>query len=122
MLICFNQTVKSNFGSIFYAFVATLSKFSCPYIQLYQKRKPMTEDKWLNFAGFLTTCMHDLEHPECPFNQYRCLDQYQRLEFLMKISESEATKMMTECLCNQSECSPIHFVRQNETWGVAVAI
>lgn len=82
----------------------------------------MTEDKWLNFAGFLTNCMHDMEHPDCPFKQYRLLDQYQRLEFLIKISESEANKMMDDCLCNQNECSPIVFNKQTESWGVAVAI
>lgn len=82
----------------------------------------MTKYKWIDFAGFLSECTHNMEHPECPFKQYQSMDQYQRLEFQMSISEVEANKMMSNCLCYQSECAPISFEKQESGWGLAVAI
>jgi len=57
----------------------------------------MTENKWLDFAGFLNGCMYKLEHDDFPYKNYRKMDQYQRLEFLLTISDKEADQIINSC-------------------------
>lgn len=65
----------------------------------------MTENKWLNFAGFLNNCMFELENRNCPFLKYQQLDQYQRLEHLIDMGEKEASNMINCCKQNQESCT-----------------
>ena len=65
----------------------------------------MTEAKWLNFAGYLNICIHELDHPECPFKCYRNMDQYQRLELLLSIHEDKANQIMSCCQNQRTDCS-----------------
>lgn len=82
----------------------------------------MTESKWLNFAGLLNSCVHDMHHANCPFKEYRSMDQYQRLEFLIAIDEAEASKMMNSCLCHEQLSPSLSFQQEESRWSMAVAI
>lgn len=64
----------------------------------------MTENRWLHFAGFLNGCIFGLENTDCPFNMYHQLDQYQRLESLLDISERKATGMINCCEQHKVNC------------------
>lgn len=64
----------------------------------------MTETRWLNFAGFLNECAYGLEHHACPYVKFRQLDQYQKLEYLMQISEKEAVRMIDCCAKHKNQC------------------
>ncbi len=57
----------------------------------------MTENKWLDFAGFLNGCRHKLEHDDCPYKKYAQMDQYQRLEIMLTISDEQADQMINSC-------------------------
>ena len=81
----------------------------------------MTETKWLNFAGFLNNCIHELDHPECPFKRYRDMDQYQHLEFLLSIHEDKANKIMSCCQNQRTDCSRANFQKQIPGQRMAVA-
>ena len=65
----------------------------------------MTELKWLNFASFLNTCTYGLENPNCPFLQLQQLDQYQKLEWLMRIDEKEAITLIACCKKSRHCCT-----------------
>jgi hypothetical protein len=69
----------------------------------------MTEDKWFNFAGYLNNCIHELDHPHCPFKHYRQMDQYQHLEFMLSVGESTAINIMNCCQQQRGQCNPIVF-------------
>ena len=64
----------------------------------------MTENKWLNFAGFLNGCVYGLKNNACPFSKFHQLDQYQKLEYLLHISEKEATEMLHSCENHRENC------------------
>ena len=68
----------------------------------------MTEPKWLDFAGFLSECAYGLEHTACPYRKLRQLDQYQKLENLMQISEKEAAGMIDFCIKHKNNCKEPH--------------
>ncbi len=76
----------------------------------------MSKNNWLKFAGLLNDCIYQLDHKTCPFNQYRKMDQFQRMEFLLSVGDEQAKKMMNRCVNQHSECSPIIFQKQ-ETVG-----
>jgi len=82
----------------------------------------MTEHKWLKFAGFLNECIFGLNHEACPYKKYRSMDQYQRLEHLILISEKEAEAMMSVCQRHQQECTPPMIQHLDNSWVVGVAI
>lgn len=82
----------------------------------------MTENKWLNFAGFLNSCIHDREHADCPYKEYRSMDQYQRLEFQSAITNDKAGMMMKKCHQLKCECSPLIFQKQESGWDLALAL
>ena len=82
----------------------------------------MTEQKWQDFASLLNECNHELNNPDCPFKQLRTMDQYEKLEFMRSIHESEAAKMMNNCLCFQNECYPTSDEKEGLGWGMAAAI
>ena len=81
----------------------------------------MTEQKWLNFAGFLNNCIHELDHAECPFKCYREMDQYQRLEFLLSIREDKANQILSCCQNQRNHCSRANFQKQTSGQRIAVA-
>ena len=64
----------------------------------------MTEHKWLDFACFLNACSYGLENSDCPFLQLQQLDQYQKLEFLLNVTESKAEKLMNCCKKYRNSC------------------
>ena len=64
----------------------------------------MTETRWLDFAGFLNGCIFGLENNDCPFNKFHQLDQYQKLESLLNISERKATGMINCCEQHKENC------------------
>jgi hypothetical protein len=64
----------------------------------------MTEQNWLNFAGFLNNCNYGLDNKNCPFLKYQKLDQFQKLEYLLNIDEKEASKMIECCGKHRNDC------------------
>ena len=64
----------------------------------------MTEHKWLNFAGFLNNCIYGLDNKDCPFQKYQKLDQFQKLEYLLNISEKDAGIMIKCCKNYRNDC------------------
>ena len=80
----------------------------------------MTNNKWLSFAGLLNGCIYQLDHPDCPFKECMEMDQYQRLKFLLTISDSEADKMMKSCLMYHKNCKPILIEKQETTWDLSL--
>jgi hypothetical protein len=82
----------------------------------------MSTNAWLQFAGLLNDCIYQLEHENCPFNKYRKMDHYQRMDFLLSISDKQATAMMNSCLRKQGECSALVFQKEPSGWGIALAI
>jgi hypothetical protein len=81
----------------------------------------MSKQFWLQFAGLLNGCIYQLNHQNCPFNEYRSMDHYQRMEFLLSVSYEKANMMMGNCLCKQKECTPLMFQKEPSGWGVAIA-
>lgn len=67
----------------------------------------MTEHKWLKFAGLLNECIYSKDHQNCPYSKYRKLDQYQRIEALLNINDTQAAKMMKTCSKQQTVCKPV---------------
>ena len=82
----------------------------------------MTEHKWLKLAGFLSSCTYGLQHADCPFKKFRDLDQYQRLELLIKMQDAEAEALINGCNKQKISCTPLVFSQQRESWSMAVAI
>jgi hypothetical protein len=82
----------------------------------------MSKHNWLKFAGLLNSCIYRLDHKSCPFKQYRKMDQYQRMEFLLSVGTEKANKMMNSCQCRQKECSPIVFQKQNSGKRLAIIV
>ena len=82
----------------------------------------MTEFKWLNFAGFLNECTYGLDHENCPYKKYRGMDQYQRLEQLIKFDAEDAEQMMRSCNQVRSDCSPLIYEQPSKSWSLEVAI
>jgi len=64
----------------------------------------MTEHNWLNFAGFLNSCIYGLDNTNCPFLKYQKLDQFQKLEYLLNIDEKEAGRMIECCRKHKNDC------------------
>ncbi len=64
----------------------------------------MTEYKWLDFSGFLNGCTFGLENTNCPFKKFHQFDQYQKLEYLLHISEKEAVEIMHCCEKYRKNC------------------
>lgn len=62
------------------------------------------DKKWLEFAGLLNICIYNREHAACPYNQFRRMDQVEKLEKLLTIKYSEAKSMQTQCNCLKSHC------------------
>ena len=87
-----------------------------------QYQFPMSKHNWLKFAGLLNDCIYQLDHKNCPFNRYRSMDQYQRMDFLLSISDGHANKLMNHCLHQQEECTPVIYQKQASNWQVAAAI
>ena len=81
----------------------------------------MSKNNWLQFAGLLNTCIYELNHENCPFNKYRKMDHYQRMDLLLSISDKQAGNMMKCCLHQQDECSAIIMQKEPSGWGVAIA-
>ena len=65
----------------------------------------MTEQKWLNFAGFLNNCLYGLENKNCPFLKFHKFDQFQKHDYLLNISEKEAGKMIKCCEMHHENCT-----------------
>ena len=80
----------------------------------------MTNHKWIDFAGFLNGCIHQLEHERCPFKMYSQMDQYQRLEFLLTVSDKQADMMMRSCLKYHIECKPVLAQKQESSWDLSL--
>lgn len=66
----------------------------------------MTDNKWYQFSGFMEACVFKMDHPDCPFQQYWEMDQYERLEHLTQIKELQAEIMMNKCRGIRFECKP----------------
>ena len=64
----------------------------------------MTEQNWLNFAGFLSNCNHGLNNKNCPFLKYQKLDQFEKLEYLLNISEIDAENKLDYCRNQKNHC------------------
>ena len=64
----------------------------------------MTEQNWLNFAGFLNNCNHGLNNKNCPFLKYQKLDQYAKLEYLLNISETDAENKLDYYRNQKNHC------------------
>ena len=80
----------------------------------------MTNHKWIDFAGFMNGCIHQLDHPHCPFKKYAQMDHYQRLEFLLTVSDNQANTMMKSCLKHHNECKPILVQKQESSWDLSL--
>jgi len=66
----------------------------------------MTEQKWYGFSGLMNECIFHLDNHECPYHKYRDLDQYERLEQLMNISDRQAENIFNKCREFRIECKP----------------
>ena len=64
----------------------------------------MIEHKWLNFAGFLNNCIYGLDNKNCPFLKYQKLDQFEKLEYLLNISETDAENKLDYCRNQKNHC------------------
>lgn len=80
----------------------------------------MTNHDWINFAGFLNGCIHQLEHEHCPFKKYMQMDQHQRLEFLLAVSDLKANAMIKSCLIHQEVCKPIVVNKRESSWDLSL--
>jgi hypothetical protein len=65
------------------------------------------DKKWLNFAGLLHKCIYNRENQACPYNQFRKMDQMEKLEKILTIKNSEARQMMESCHCLRSQCQAV---------------
>ena len=100
---------------------ATIIDFYCYSSYIFNKLLiQMTENKWLDFAGFLNGCMYKLEHYDCPYRKFVQMDQYQRLELLLTISDEEANSMMSNCIKHQTECIPIMIHKHESNWNLSL--
>ena len=67
--------------------------------------KPKIMDKkWLNFGGMLHNCIYDREHATCPYNQFRKMDQVEKLEKLLSATNSEAKRLENQCNSLRCQC------------------
>lgn len=64
------------------------------------------DKKWLNFAGLLHNCIYNREHPDCPYNQFRKMDQVEKLEKLISTKNSEAKQLQSQCNSLRCQCQP----------------
>jgi len=67
----------------------------------------MTEINWLKLSGLMHGCMYNLENINCPFNDFRELDNIQQYQSLNKIGDSLATQLLTACSSCRKQCKPI---------------
>lgn len=67
----------------------------------------MTEINWLKLSGLMHQCMYNLENTNCPFNDFRELDNIQQYQSLNKIGDSQATQLLTACSSCRMQCKPI---------------
>jgi hypothetical protein len=81
-----------------------LLQFQIKNIRIVDLKQSTMDKEWLNFAGFLHNCIYNREHAGCPYNQFRKMDQVEKLEKLMTIKNSEATQMRSQCNCLRSQC------------------
>ena len=80
----------------------------------------MTEQKWQDFASLLIECMHELNHPDCPFKQLRTMDLYEKFEFMRSIYEEDAIKMINTCKKQETECYPVLMTRNEARCDILV--
>ena len=62
------------------------------------------DKKWLNFAGMLHNCIYNREHTDCPYNQFRKMDQVEKLEKLLSAKNSEARQLESQCNSLRCRC------------------
>lgn len=79
----------------------------------------MTNQKWIDFAGFLNGCIYQLEHEHCPFKKYAQMDHFQKLEVLLTIDEQTANHMVNCCRKLQSGCLSTIIHLKKSKWEVA---
>lgn len=67
----------------------------------------MTEINWLKLSGLMHQCMYNLENTDCPFNNFREMDNIQQYQALNNIGDKVATKMLSDCNSCRMSCKPI---------------
>ncbi len=67
----------------------------------------MTEINWLKISGMFRSCLYNKENPECPFNEYRKMDQIQQMQTISTISEKTGVQLLSKCNACKSSCTAI---------------
>ena len=69
--------------------------------------KTMTEINWLKLSGLFHECLYNSENPQCPFNDYRKMDQIQQMQIISTISERKGLEMINLCNSCKHNCTLI---------------
>lgn len=67
----------------------------------------MTEINWLKLSGLMHQCVYNRININCPFNDFRKLDNIQQYKSLGKIDETLAIQMLASCNSCRIQSKPI---------------
>jgi hypothetical protein len=57
----------------------------------------MTELKWLKLSGLMHQCVYNRENLQCPFIDYRNMDNIQQYQALNNIGPSQGDQLLSKC-------------------------